>query len=380
MNNSARSVTFVIPCLNEEGSLPTVLQKINTVCREQLANRETEIVVSDNGSTDKSTDIARSHGARVVDCPTRGYGAALKCGIEAAKHEVVVFADADDTYNFLETPALLEKIEEGYDLVIGSRLGGDIRPGAMSFLHRRVGTPALNWLINLLYSRRGNRINDCNSGFRAFDRSRFLSWGVGSDGMEFASEMLVKALRNGVSMAHVPITLHTDAPGRKPKLKTWRDGTRHLLQILLESPELFHTVGLLVWVLSWGVLVTGWLSGPVTVGSASLLGFHSMLFAYFGTIIGAIIWGIGLLLAAKMDSGPLDYRYLATLEEDKLFWYSIALAVVCMIPFVMIIFSWAGESFRFLSLEREALMLTAAGSNGIVLLFQIFAAHLIKRA
>ncbi len=118
----------------------------------------------------------------------------------------------------------------------------------------------------------------------------------------------------------------------------------------------------------------------MTIGSASLLGFHSMLFAYFGTIVGAIIWGIGLLLASKMDSGPPDYRYLATLEEDKLFWYSIALAVVCMIPFVMIIFSWAGESFRFLSLEREALMLTAAGSNGIVFLFQIFAAHLIKRA
>jgi hypothetical protein len=249
----------------------------------------------------------------------------------------------------------------------------------MSFLHRRVGTPALNWLINLLYARGGNKINDCNSGFRAFDGAKFLTWKVTSNGMEFASEMLVKALKSDTGIAHVPITLYADAPERTPKLNTWRDGTRHLLQILLESPEMFHTLGLMIWFLSWCILVAGWFSDPVIIGFASLLGLHSMLFAYFGTIIGAIVWGIGLLLAAKMGGGPPDYCFLTRLKEEKLFWYSIMLALVCLIPFAVIIYNWAGESFQYLSLEKEALMLTAVGSNGYVLLFQIFASHLIKR-
>jgi glycosyltransferase involved in cell wall biosynthesis len=382
VNSGARpkSVSFVIPCLNEENSLPLVLGKIRTVCQTELADRATEIVVADNGSTDQSVAIARANGARVVDCPIRGYGAALRCGITHAAHDVVVFADADDTYDFLESPLLLNRIEEGYDMVIGSRLGGDIRPGAMSFLHRRIGTPALNWLINLLYARRGNRINDCNSGYRAFAKAKFMGWGISSDGMEFASEMLVKAMKAGARMAHVPITYHAGAPERRPNLKTWRDGTRHFLQILLDSPEAFHAVGVVMWLVSWAIILAGWLHGAVTVGSVSFLSLHSMLIAYFGTLLGAIVWGTGLVLSAKLGGGPVDYQVLARLEEDKLFWYSVALLGAFVLMFSLIFARWAAQGFSELALEQETLVLAAFGSNGIVVLFQVFAAHLIKRA
>ena len=135
----------MVPCLNEEGTLGDVLSKINQVCEGRLRDRSTEVIVSDNGSTDDSVEIANRFGARMVHCSTRGYGAALLAGIEAARGEVIVFADSDNTYDFSESPGLIEELEKGFDLVIGSRIGGDIHPGTMPFMHRYVGTPVLNF-------------------------------------------------------------------------------------------------------------------------------------------------------------------------------------------------------------------------------------------
>lgn len=374
-----RSVSFVIPCLNEEKTLPAVLETIRKVCEGPFADRVTEILVSDNGSTDGSVDIAIAHGARVTRCEVRGYGAALKHGIANASHELVVFADADTTYDFGETPRLLEQMTDGVDMVIGSRLSGDIRPGAMSFLHRRVGTPVLNCIINLLYAHGDTRVTDCNSGFRLFKRERFLDWNVESDGMEFASEMLVKALRAQARIVQIPITLYAGPPDRTPHLKTWRDGSRHLLQILLESPELFHHSGLLALALGWALLLASWRFGPVTLGFGSVLGIHTMLFAHLGTIFGITLWGLGLMLSARSGQGPPAYLRLATVDEGRLFWWSVGLTVLCMAPFALILSTWAAQNYTFLALERETLLLTGLGSNGLLIGLNIFAAHLVKR-
>jgi len=230
------SISFVIPCLNEEKTLPYVLEKVVRVCNKELKDCRTEIILSDNGSEDKSIEIAKAYGVRIGNCRTRGYGAALKYGILLAENDVIVFADADDTYDFSETPILIKEIEKGYDLVIGSRLKGNIHSGAMPFLHHYLGTPILNFIINNIFGHDENKISDCNSGFRCFRKEAFNRWNIQSDGMEFASEMLVKSLKNNAKISEAPISLYPDHPGRKPHLKTWRDGMRHLLRILVEAP------------------------------------------------------------------------------------------------------------------------------------------------
>ena len=380
MTSPATSISFVIPCLNEQGTLAQVLSKINHVCRNDFSDRPTEVIVSDNGSTDDSIDIARQHGAKVVHCPEKGYGAALRFGIRHAQCDAVVFADADNTYDFLETPGLVAELDKGFDLVVGSRLRGRIHPGAMPFLHRRLGTPTLNFFINLLYSKPHNRISDCNSGFRCFRRASFLSWQITSSGMEFASEMLVKALKADASISHVPISLSPDRRQRVPHLKTWRDGMRHLLQIFLDSPGSFHLAGTIIFLTSWLVMICGMLFGPVSVGPVGILGVHSMMFALLGTIFGIIIWTIGLFLAVRIETHLRLYRYLLNLPEDKLFWRSIALFLVSCALLSIIVVYWAWKGFRFISVEKQTLILIALAADGVLLVSNLITAHLLKRS
>ena len=373
------SVSFVIPCLNEQNTLPCVLEKINRIRQTALQNRRSEVIVSDNGSTDHSVTIALDYGARVVHCDKRGYGAALQFGIQNAANQVIVFADADNTYDFLETPKLLDELDKGFDLVIGTRIGGNIQPGAMPFLHRYLGTPVLNFCINLLYSAGRTRIIDCNSGFRCFKRDNFLLWNVRSTGMEFASEMLVKALKSDAKISQVPISFYRDLRQREPHLKTWRDGMRHLLQIFSESPAFFFLTGSIMNSCSWLILLTALLFGPISLGFASIFEIHTMMFALLSSLFGLTVWAIGLFLAARQQTTLKVYRYLLELEEDKLFWYSILLALISFVFFLMIVFRWGLQDFKFLSLEKETLALVAFGSNGVFLISNVVAAHLIKR-
>lgn len=322
----------------------------------------------------------QEHGAKVVHCEEKGYGAALLCGIENATGEIVVFADADNTYDFLETPLLVGELEKGFDLVIGSRLKGDIRPGAMPFLHRHLGTPILNFFINLLYARGANRITDCNSGFRCFKRDSFLSWGVKSKGMEFASEMLVKALKSNARISHVPISLYPDIGKRAPHLKRWRDGMRHMLQIFLDSPKFFFVTGLTVFCISWLVLIIGLCFGPVTIGFASIFGLHSMMFGLLGSFFGIIIWAVGLFLAIKIETDIKTYRYLINLQEGSLFWSSVILFLVSVALFLAIVIYWVLQGFHFIAIEKETLVVVAFASNGMLLVFDVVTAHLLKRS
>lgn len=217
-------VTLLIPCLNERGTLgATAAEGLAALDRLQVSG---EVLVADNGSTDGSPEIARAAGARVVAAHPRGYGAAIRAGIAAARGRYVVMADADGTYKFAEIGPFLDRLRNGADLVLGTRLPpGTILPGANPWLHRRVGTPALTFVLNRLY---GTTIHDCNCGMRAFTKTAALDLGLTCDGMELASEMIARAALRGLRIDEVPITLHPDVRERVPHLRPWRDGWRHL--------------------------------------------------------------------------------------------------------------------------------------------------------
>lgn len=380
MTGSAQSISFVIPCLNERATIGLVLDKINRLREKELAGRETEIVVSDNGSTDGSVEVAGAKGARVVHCPIRGYGAALSCGIERATGDLVVFADADDTYDLLEAPRLIDELERhGADLVLGSRLDGEIHKGAMPFMHRRVGTPTLNLLINLLHAGGGDRVRDCNSGFRCFRRRAFLQWNVKSTGMEFASEMLVKALKSGARLRHASISLRAESSDRVPHLRTWRDGMRHLLQILLEAPEFFSLAGITMLLVSWAALLVGLIWGPISIGIASVFGLHTLMVALLGSCFGLSVWGIGLLLSVGVETRVRSYRLALRMGEARLFWMIVAFCLLGAGFFLFVLVQWARNDFVFLEMEMETLVLTAFGANGLFLVANIITAHMLKR-
>jgi glycosyltransferase involved in cell wall biosynthesis len=379
MSKSKKSLSFVIPCRNEQETIGQVLAKINRLCEHDFKDRQTQVIVCDNGSTDRSVEICKVYGVDVVHWDRLGYGAALLRGIEEAIGEVIIFADADNTYDFLETPRLVDRLEEGYDLVIGSRLQGDIHKGAMPFLHRYLGTPVLNFFLNLLYAQAGTRITDCNSGFRCFLRAGFLSWGVKSEGMEFASEMLVKAMKSNARISHVPVSLYPDHAGRAPHLERWRDGMRHLLQIFLDSPEFFFVAGCGLFTISWLIILLGLFFGPVQIGFATVLGLHSMMFGLLGSLFSITIWAVGLYLAVKIDTRVKTYRWLIELPEDKLFWCSVILTLLSGALFTIVVIYWGIHGFRDLYIEKQTLVIVTFAANGMLFVSNMVTAHLLKR-
>ncbi|MCW7497065.1 glycosyltransferase family 2 protein [Leptospira levettii] len=373
-------VSFVIPCLNEEKTLPYVLEKLNKVKKDFSKLYDIEILVSDNGSTDRSIKIAKDFGARVTPAKDRGYGAALDSGIRNAKGDIIVFADADDTYDFLEAPNLVAKLVSGdFDMVIGSRLDGTIHKGAMPFLHRYLGTPVINWIINLLYAKK-NKIRDSNSGFRCFKKDKYLTWDIKSKGMEFASELLIKALIHDAKMEHVPVSLYPDKEGRIPHLKTWRDGMRHLLRILFYGPHLFERIGLTFFLFFWIQLLIGFFVGKVVrIGGMNLYGIHSMVFFSFLTILGLSLWGTGLLIATKQPRISKIYQLILNLEEDRLFFVLISGLGVISITLVWLFLQWQKSDYAFIHFEREFIVTTNLSLTLLIFGLQAVTAHIIKR-
>jgi glycosyltransferase involved in cell wall biosynthesis len=231
--NLPAGISVVIPCLNEAETLERAVMEAKAGIA--ASGLEGEVVVADNGSTDGSQDIARRAGAVVHSVPHRGYGAALHAGILAARYEYVAFADADLSYPFRETPNLLGPLRDGRaDIVLGSRLRGTIEPRAMPFLNRHVGTPVLSWMIRRIY-----RIpsSDCNSGMRAVRRAMYPELRLRCPGMEFASEMIIRAAECRWRYAEVPISFRKDQRSRPPHLRRWQDGWRHLRFILGNAPS-----------------------------------------------------------------------------------------------------------------------------------------------
>ena len=236
MSDEQIELSVVMPCLNEADTVGVCVEKAVRAMREAGVNGE--VVLADNGSTDASKQIAVDNGARTIDVPIRGYGAALMHGIEASKGKFVLMGDADDSYDFLEIPAFVEELRKDFDLVQGCRLprgGGTVLPGAMPFLHRWFGNPVLSWLVRQMFR---IPINDVYCGMRGFKKTLYDRLDLRSPGMEFATEMIIKSGLHGATMSQVPITLHPD--GRKehgPHLRTFRDGWRTLRLFLVFSPK-----------------------------------------------------------------------------------------------------------------------------------------------
>lgn len=228
-------ISVVIPCLNEAETLERAIREAQEGIRS--SGLEGEVIVADNGSTDGSQDIARRCGAIVLAVAQRGYGSALHNGILAARHRYVTFADADLSYPFREIPGLIAPLRDGKaEFVLGSRLRGRIEPDAMPFLNRRLGTPVLSWLIRRIY---GMPSSDCNSGMRAMLREKYPKLQLCCPGMEYASEMIIRAAELKWKYAEVPISFRRDQRNRPPHLRRWRDGWRHLRFILGNAPSLW---------------------------------------------------------------------------------------------------------------------------------------------
>src|SRR5258706_132223 len=225
-------LTILMPCLNEARTLPTCIRKAQAWLRG--SGLEGEVVVADNGSTDGSQQIAIGLGARIVHVAERGYGSALRGGIDAARGRYIIMGDADDSYDFTHLEAFIAGLERGYDFVIGNRFLGGIQPGAMPPLHRYLGNPALTFIGRTLF---GGYCHDFHCGLRGFRREAALRLHLQSPGMEFASEMIVKALIHRFRLTEVPTTLAPDGRGRPPHMRSWRDGWRHLRFYLMLSPR-----------------------------------------------------------------------------------------------------------------------------------------------
>jgi glycosyltransferase involved in cell wall biosynthesis len=232
MKEDYPELSFVIPCLNESQTIAAVIEECHRGGQPIAGGYE--VIVADNGSSDGSRDIALAHGAHVVEVPIRGYGAALAAGIKAAKGHYVLMGDADSTYEFSQALEFVAKLRQGNDLVMGNRFQGTIAEGAMPALHRYLGNPILSMLGRAFF---GIKIGDFHCGLRAFDRKAVEGLNLRCTGMEFASEMVIKFSLMDLAMAEIPTNLRPNPPGRKPHLKTWRDGWRHLKFMLSFSPK-----------------------------------------------------------------------------------------------------------------------------------------------
>jgi glycosyltransferase involved in cell wall biosynthesis len=287
---TAVDVSFVMPCLNEAVSLPTCIGMAKAAGEQLLAayGLTSEIVIADNGSTDGSQVLAMSLGARVVPVTERGYGAALIGGFKAARGRFLVMGDADGSYDFREAVAMVGELTEGADLCMGSRFLGGVKPGAMPWKNRYIGNPVLTGILNLLFH---VRIGDSHCGLRALTRECFERLGLTGAGMEFASEMVIKAALKQERIAEVPATLSPDLRDRPPHLRPWRDGWRHLRYLIMLSPAWLFMAPAAFCVL-FGAAVLGGAGWNALFGAAAPFFFGN----YWAVLAGAMI-GIGHLAA-----------------------------------------------------------------------------------
>lgn len=276
----AVELTILMPCLNEAETLATCIKKAFAfLAHEKISG---EVLIADNGSTDGSQVIAREHGAKVVDVQVRGYGAALRTGIEHATGRYIIMGDADDSYNFNNLSSFVTQLRNGHQLVMGNRFKGGIAKGAMPFLNRYLGNPVLSFIARIFFK---SSIGDFHCGLRGFEREAILKLNLQTDGMEFASEMVVKATLNQLKITEVPTTLSPDGRSRKPHLRPWRDGWRHLKLLLFLSPSWLFMYPGSVLVLVGLFLMCLLMGGPVNIHQ-HFLDIHTMLFSSLFIIVG----------------------------------------------------------------------------------------------
>ena len=302
-------LTILMPCLNEAETLETCIQKAKRFLEESGISGE--ILIADNGSTDGSQAIAEACGVRVISVPVRGYGAALQAGTDAARGKYVIMGDADNSYDFLHLMPFVEKLREGYELVMGNRFAGGIENGAMPFLHRYLGNPVLSFLGRMFFR---NKIGDFHCGLRGYNKAVIQSLHLKTPGMEYASEMVVMATICGLKITEVPTTLKPDGRSRRPHLRTFRDGWRHLKFLLMYCPRwlFLYPGGFLLAVGLIGMLLL--VKGPVTIGQVTF-DIHSMLF-----MAGFIIIGLQIVLFKLLTDVFAIHSGLPTVSAQQKNW------------------------------------------------------------
>jgi len=299
-------LSIVMPCLNEAETLAVCIQKAQRFFKRE--NIHGEVIIADNGSTDGSQQIAKDLNATVVDIPQKGYGSALRGGIEAAKGKFIIMGDADDSYDFTNLMPYVLKLREGNDLVMGNRFKGGIKKGAMPFLHKYLGNPVLSFIGRLFFK---SKIGDFHCGLRGFSKEAYYKMELKTAGMEFASEMIVKASLKNLKIAEVPTILSPDGRSRPPHLNTWRDGWRHLRFLVLYSPNwLFLIPGLLLMI--FGVITSAFLLyGPVKLGAVNF-DVHTLLFTSAFVLIGfqfILFYGLTKVFTVENELLPKSKKY-----------------------------------------------------------------------
>jgi len=366
-------VSVVIPCLNEANSLAFCLDKaINAIRSAGLSG---EVIVGDNGSTDGSIQIAEEHGARVINVAERGYGTALRAGITGARGKYIIMGDADDSYDFTEVPRFVEKLREGFDLVMGNRFRGGIKPGAMPPLHKYFGNPGLTALLNTMFHA---KIGDSYCGMRGFTREHYDRLDVRSTGMEFALEMIIKSAQIGARITEIPIILWPDKRGRPPHLRSFRDGWRSLRFMLLYAPNwLFLLPGSSLLMLGF-FLVFWLLPGQRQITQKVVLDVHTMIFGVIFTLLGAQILSIGAFAkvfsyAERFDRGSLSLRRLLkkiTLESGLVVGGAVFLAGFAGCAWIT--WHWAASGFGELRQVKQVLFWSMWLFLGLQVIFSSF--------
>jgi glycosyltransferase involved in cell wall biosynthesis len=371
-------LTILMPCLNEAETLQTCIEKAQKAGAHLRLNLE--VVVADNGSTDASVEIAERSGARVVHAREKGYGSALGGGIRAARGKWIIMGDADDSYDFSQIAPFVEKLRQGFELVIGCRMprgGGVIAPGAMRWKHRWLGNPVLS-LIGRTFFR--CPINDFHCGLRAFTKQAFEKMELQTTGMEFASEMVIKATMKDLKIGEVPITLHKDGRSRPSHLRSWRDGWRHLRFMLLFSPRwLFLIPGLVLattglvgmLLLSYSQFGLGGLTldaGTMAVTSAAVLvGFQLIAFAAF-TKVFAIAEGL-------LPNDPSLAKLFRFVNLERGVMAGILMLLIGGFLLIRALLIWKGAGFGEISYSenlRRVIPATTLIAVGMQVIFSSF--------
>jgi hypothetical protein len=358
-------LTILMPCLNEAETVATCVRKARSFLTR--TGIEGEVLVADNGSTDGSPQLARDAGARVVEISKKGYGNALIGGMDAATGRYVIMADADDSYDFSQLDAFVDGLRAGNTMVIGHRFRGGIQPGAMPLLHRYLGNPVLSFAGRLFFS---SDIGDFHCGLRGVDRAATLELGLRAPGMEFASEMIVKATLAGWRIAEVPTVLSPDGRSRAPHLRSWRDGWRHMRFLLMMSPRwlMLYPGACLIGV---GVAAEiAILHGPVVIGGVGF-DIHTMLYAAGASILGVqlvlfslLARTVGVLKALLPMSPPLE-RFLRIFTVERGISLGLLLALAGLALAIYSVDSWAHT--RLAALDPATMMRVAIPSVTLML-------------
>lgn len=363
-------LTILMPCLNEAETLAVCINKAMGYLKRSGVRGE--VVIADNGSTDGSQAIAIACGARVVPIASRGYGNALIGGIEAAHGQYVIMGDSDDSYDFSDLDAFVAKLREGYAVVMGNRFKGGIKSGAMPPLHRYLGNPVLTTIGRIFFH---SPCGDFHCGLRGVNRTEILSLDLQAPGMEFASEMVVKATIHCLPITEVPTTLSPDGRSRPPHLRSWRDGWRHLRFLLLFSPRwlfLYPGIGLML----VGAAIMLWLvPAPRSVNGVAF-GIHTIFYASLMVVVGfhsALFYVFARLSAINEGLLPPDKKFLRLTERCSLeagLLIGLGLLVVGLGLAVVAISTWTKTAFGHLPPEFEMRLVIPSGTC-ILLAFQI---------